>query len=155
MPPKLPHEDSPLVRTSFASDAAWDALCKAVVTPNEDEFLANVKPVNDKAWADTTPLALANASREDNVNALVAFIVDDQAMDDKDMPVLVVELDAERVESAEPRTFRCIVRELWSVENNLNLANMDWEDFTDELEDGVFRGYEPAGDVQIGGQASP
>jgi hypothetical protein len=31
---------------------------------------------------------------------------------------------------------------LWSVENNLNLANMDWMDFHRAAgQDGVFRGF--------------
>jgi uncharacterized protein DUF6924 len=32
--------------------------------------------------------------------------------------------------------------ELWSVDNNLNIANMDWEDFADTLDlSGIFRGF--------------
>jgi hypothetical protein len=39
------------------------------------------------------------------------------------------------------RPFRCIPAELWAVENNLNIANMDWEDFADEVDaSGVYRG---------------
>jgi hypothetical protein len=31
---------------------------------------------------------------------------------------------------------------MWGVENNLSLANMDWEDFAATVdEDGVFRGF--------------
>jgi hypothetical protein len=30
------------------------------------------------------------------------------------------------------------------VENNLNISNMDWEEFASEVsDDGVFRGFEP------------
>ena len=40
------------------------------------------------------------------------------------------------------RTFRVIPRELWGVENNLSLANMDYSDFADNVDaDGVFRGF--------------
>ena len=36
----------------------------------------------------------------------------------------------------------CIPSELWSVENNLNLANMDWEEFVEPVgEDDAFRGF--------------
>jgi hypothetical protein len=32
--------------------------------------------------------------------------------------------------------------ELWGVENNLNIANMDWEDFAGRVdESGVSRGF--------------
>jgi hypothetical protein len=31
---------------------------------------------------------------------------------------------------------------LWDVDNNLNISNMDWEDFSGAAgEDGVFRGF--------------
>lgn len=34
-------------------------------------------------------------------------------------------------------------RELWSVDNNLNIANMDWEEFADNTDgDGIFRGFD-------------
>jgi hypothetical protein len=40
------------------------------------------------------------------------------------------------------RSFRVIVQELWGVENNLSLANMDFEEFADSCDpDGVFRGF--------------
>jgi len=32
--------------------------------------------------------------------------------------------------------------ELWSVDNNLNLANVDWDEFADNVDRaGVFRGF--------------
>ena len=38
--------------------------------------------------------------------------------------------------------FRVIVSELWAIENNLNLANMDWEEFAEAVgDDGIFRGF--------------
>jgi hypothetical protein len=37
---------------------------------------------------------------------------------------------------------RVIARELWSIENNISLANMDWEEFTNAADDdGVFHGF--------------
>ena len=40
------------------------------------------------------------------------------------------------------RTFRVIPSEMWSVENNLSIANMDFAEFADAVdEDGVFRGF--------------
>jgi len=41
------------------------------------------------------------------------------------------------------RSFRVIPSELWGVENNLSLANIDFEEFADAVDrDGVFRGFE-------------
>ena len=40
------------------------------------------------------------------------------------------------------RTFRVIPAEIWSVDNNLSIANMDFAEFADAVEpDGVFRGF--------------
>ena len=57
-------------------------------------------------------------------------------MGHEDLPVLC--LDA----SAPERTIRVIPSELWSVENNLSLANMDFEEFAAAAgTEGVFRGF--------------
>ncbi|WP_186382506.1 DUF6924 domain-containing protein [Amycolatopsis rhizosphaerae] len=37
---------------------------------------------------------------------------------------------------------RVVANELWSIENNISLANMDWEEFAKAADDdGVFRGF--------------
>jgi hypothetical protein len=56
---------------------------------------------------------------------------------DAEQPVLVVDL------CEQPgRTFRVIPREMWGVENNLSIANMDYDDFANSADaDGVFRGF--------------
>jgi hypothetical protein len=49
---------------------------------------------------------------------------------------------AEFPEIAGRTPFRCISSELWGVDNNLNISNMDWEDFAGAAgKDGVFRGF--------------
>ncbi len=77
------------------------------------------------------------------------FIADSVTFASPEHPVLVVDLDdkilsaTEFPEIAGRTPFRCIPSELWSVENNLNISNMDWEEFASEVgDDGVFRGFE-------------
>ncbi|ALV31684.1 hypothetical protein [Streptomyces sp. CdTB01] len=53
-----------------------------------------------------------------------------------DLPLLVVDLRRER-----GRCVRVVVAELWSIENNLSGANMDFEEFAGAVDDGVFRGF--------------
>ncbi|OQR59670.1 hypothetical protein B6E66_33820 [Streptomyces maremycinicus] len=54
-----------------------------------------------------------------------------------ELPVLVVYLRSERV-----RCVRVAAAALWSIENNLAEANMDFQDFADGVDDdGVFRGF--------------
>jgi hypothetical protein len=62
-------------------------------------------------------------------------IAGSKALTSPDHPVLVLDpLDDGR------RPFRCIPPGLWGAENNLNIANMDWVDFADAVDEGgVFR----------------
>jgi len=53
-------------------------------------------------------------------------------------PILVVDLW-----ETPGRTFRVIPARMWSVENNLSLANMDFHEFAESAgADGVFRGFD-------------
>ncbi|WP_405166656.1 hypothetical protein OG203_17100 [Nocardia sp. NBC_01499] len=37
---------------------------------------------------------------------------------------------------------RVIAEELWSIENNISLADMDWDEFASAADDdGIFRGF--------------
>lgn len=66
--------------------------------------------------------------------ASVRFVADGLALTSPDHPILVVDLTdtflsvAEFAEIADRMPFRCIPSELCSVENNLNISNMDWEE---------------------------
>jgi hypothetical protein len=79
-----------------------------------------------------------------------AFLVDTQTLTHPDRPILVVNL-YDWVEGLEDQgkgpqygaTFRVIPSQMWSVQNNLSLANMDWEEFADNVDgDGIFRGFD-------------
>ncbi|WP_435828452.1 DUF6924 domain-containing protein, partial [Nocardia testacea] len=40
------------------------------------------------------------------------------------------------------RTVRILPSQMWGIENNLSIANMDFQDFADAADpDGVFRGF--------------
>jgi hypothetical protein len=85
-----------------------------------------------------------------NASHSFAFLADTVALTHPEQPLLVVNL-YDRVESlADQRrglrygtTFRVVPSEAWSVQNNLSIANMDWEEFADSTDDdGIFRGFE-------------
>lgn len=58
-----------------------------------------------------------------------------------DLSVLYVSIVGHR-----HRSFRCSAKEVASIEANLSLANMDFEDFADNVDsDGVFRGFKANG----------
>jgi hypothetical protein len=149
--PMLPDWCSLLVRTDFTDDAAWDQLRdEATREYGPDEFCANVEPVSDPQWAGAAWEAVkAAAPVDDESGPCVLFIADSITFASPAHPVLVVDLDdkflsvAEFPEIADRTPFRCIPSALWGVENNLSIANLDWEDFAGNLDDGgVYRGLE-------------
>jgi hypothetical protein len=143
-PATLPSSPIPLlVRTAFGDDAAWASLLAGVATPSEEGFLGNVEVVDVRAHQDASPERL-RALLPAGEYVTFFFVADRRAVTDADHPLLVVPVP--RAESPfldEPprEQFRVVVANLWAVENNLSLSNMDWEDFAGNTADGVFRGF--------------
>jgi hypothetical protein len=68
--------------------------------------------------------------------AVVLFVADQSTMT-PEHPILVVDL----LDDNGGPPLRCIPEELWAVQNNLNIANMSWGEFANELdEDGIYQG---------------
>jgi hypothetical protein len=125
--------DTPFVRTAFGDEEAWQALRTAVSTLNEDGFVAYVHVVDDPALRDFSPEQVTELL---GGHSLVV-IADEAAQTAPEHPLLVLHR-----EDGEWDRVRVIAGELWSIENNISLANMDWEDFTGAVDDdGVFRGF--------------
>jgi len=124
---------TPMIRTDFSDPAGWETLRTAVETPNEDDFLAHVHLVDDQAYRDMTAEQLLPL-----IGPHSLFIVADRrAISRFGQPLLCIYRDGRRTEQ-----LRVIARELWSIENNISLGNMDWDEFTRAAdEDGVFRGF--------------
>ncbi|HKY30800.1 MAG TPA: hypothetical protein VJM12_22970 [Pyrinomonadaceae bacterium] len=133
---KLPEtENSLLLRTDFSDDAAWAALCEAVQEPNEDGFRAYVDCISDPAYDGLTMEQLVALAGEGEISFV--FLADRTTFTNAERPILVVDLNEEP-----GRTFRVIPPEMWSVENNLSIANMDYSEFADSVDpDGIFRGF--------------
>jgi hypothetical protein len=148
--PTLPHIGALLVRTDFTDDDAWDQVrAEATREYGPDGFQANVEPVSDLQWAGATWESVKAAAPVDDDGPRVLFIADNITVASPEHPILVVDLDdkilsvAEFPEIADRTPFRCIPSELWGVENNLSISNMDWEEFASDVgDDGVFRGFE-------------
>jgi hypothetical protein len=132
----LPESENALViRTDFSDEAAWDRLCRAIRKPSPDfGFLANVDFVNDRQYDGATADALV-AEAPDSQQLL--FVADRVALTHPEQPVLAVYYF-----DSPFRTIRVIPSELWGVENNISLANMDFEEFAENVgPDGIFRGF--------------
>jgi hypothetical protein len=134
----IPNSDQSLVlRTDFSDEAAWKSLCSLIQEPSgEFKFIAYVDFIDDREYEGLTPEHLLKLVPEDTFHSFV-FIVDKVALSDHEHPILVVDL------SDQPgRTFRVIPSEAWSIQNNLAIANMGFDEFADNADkDGVFRGF--------------
>jgi hypothetical protein len=147
-----------VIRTDFSDGPTWAVVKQQVAAPQLDpptgmEFIANVKFVEEPA--------LQSSSCEDIVHFLptnymgfVVFVVDAETIKGKEHPLLVIgfsppEDTAGNLAQKSPlstsmpiNTFRAIPTTIQSIENNLSIANMDFEDFANAVDrDGIFRGF--------------
>jgi hypothetical protein len=127
--------DTPLIRTDFADDAAWRDLARAAGAESADGFRANLALIEDRAFEGVEADALARRAAADTRHACL-FVADATAMTHPERPLLCLDL------RPPGRVFRIVPGELWGVENNLAIANMDYEEFADAADaDGIFRGF--------------
>jgi tetratricopeptide (TPR) repeat protein len=135
-PNEIPATENTLaLRTDFADEAAWSALCAVIQNPDAD-FTANVDLVNDPKYGGLQADQLLALLPADSFQP-IAFIIDREALTRPDHPILVVDLQDEP-----GRTFRVVGSALWAVENNLSIANMEFSEFAEAVdEDGIFRGF--------------
>ena len=135
MKPLPQTENSLVLRTDFSESAAWSDICAEIQQP-VGEFMAYVECVSDPEYEGLQPEQLVSASALGPYRGYV-FVVDRTTLTHPEHPILVVDLHNEP-----GRTFRVIPAEMWAIENNLSLANMDFDEFADAVdEDGVFRGF--------------
>lgn len=137
MPPLIPKGDGAvLIRVDSSDAAAWRACVDAVLQENAEGFRANLTVVEDPAWAGASVQDVVAAHAGDT-ERVVAFVFDAAAVHDKKRRALLcIDLSGKK-----PRTMRVLYTEVWSVENNLSLGNMEWRDFAVALKGGVFEGF--------------
>jgi hypothetical protein len=143
--PGLPEsEDSLLLRTAFDRDDSWGRLRAAVTAPVQvgypsgsvEEFQAYLTIIEDRAYEGLDAADLVAEGFDPGEHAYV-FLVDELALTHPEQPILVVDL-----EDQPGATFRVIPTEMWSVENNLSIANMGFDEFAEHVDaDGIFRGF--------------
>lgn len=127
-------QNAVVLRTAFSDSAAWDAICAAIRRPIL--FRASVEFVSDPEYDGVTAEQLSSLVPDGSTHSFM-FVVDRTTLSHPDRPVLVLDL------SDEPgRTFRVIPAEMWGIENNLSIGNMDFAEFADAVDgDGIFRGF--------------
>lgn len=137
------HGVSLLIRTDFADDATWRAIATAAMAlgvGDESAFAAVLTCIDNPDNDGMTIDALLNTIGDNPVD--YAFLADNTTIIDPEHPILAV--DTSPAENGLPRgqTVQVIPSQMWSIENNLSLANMDFEDFTSAADpDGIYRGF--------------
>ena len=124
---------APALRTDFSDEHVWQLVCRAIEAPVGD-FRAYVTFVSDPTFEGITVEEVVARTKQ---GAGFVFIVDGLTLSHPEHPILVVDLGEKP-----GRTFRVIPSEMWGVENNLSIANMDFEEFAENTDDdGIFRGF--------------
>jgi hypothetical protein len=146
-------EDPLIIRTDFSDDSRWELLVSLIEKPtrieNEvvlfesqgpakmiDEFKANVTYVDNPQFRDMSVKELVSLYPNER-NHMCFFVEDTKTLTDPELPIIAVDLSEEV-----GQTFRVIPSEMWGVENNLSICNMEFEEFKESIDpDGIFRGF--------------
>jgi hypothetical protein len=145
-----------VIRTDFSDAVKWATVCDLIAAPQRkigQDFYAYVQYKDDERFANLEPNDVVH-SLPDDYPGFLCFVVDAATLNNDDHPVLVIgfspnstELeDYQRTPKQTPlseiKTFRAVPSAIQSIQNNLSIANMDFEDFADCVDtDGVFRGF--------------
>ncbi|OZC75230.1 hypothetical protein CH251_10695 [Rhodococcus sp. 06-462-5] len=131
-----------LIRTDFSDDAAWRDLVAAATAPrswDESDFYANLTCIDNVRYDGLTIDALLASIGDSPI--YYVFLADRQTITDPESPIVVVDTGPEETDHQPGQSFRVIPSEIASIENNLSIANMDFEDFSENTDaDGVYRG---------------
>lgn len=133
----LTNSKEPLViRTYFSNESDWVKTSEKFIANYEMGFRAYLNLINDKIFEGFTELNFVQGEFGDYKHGFI-FLADSITLEDEENPLLCIDL-----QDVIGRTFRVIPSELWSVENNLSINNMEFESFYSICDkDGVFRGF--------------
>ena len=140
---RLPLTDRvPVIRADFSDDALWARLQDDIRAETEEGFAANVEFVEYPTLVGLDAPALARAfprAYPHEYHHPVVFVVDAVAVSSPEHPILAVGVN-ER-DRADP--FRVVPEELHSIQANLSIANVDYDEFAAAAHrgDGVIRGF--------------
>ena len=128
-----------VIRTDFEHQQAWEAICEMIRAPVQEgshTFLAYVDFLEATEYRNISTEELLQTLPPDYSHTFL-FVVDGACISNPDFPILVVDLYESR-----GRSFRAIPSQIQSIENNLSIANMDFEEFAEAVDkDGIFRGF--------------
>lgn len=133
------------MRTDFSDAAAWETLTEAILAPNEMGFQAYVEFIDDPEYDGVTIEDVLATEKVPNIDFddedaddyfTYIFIADKITFTHPEHPIICLDLF-----DAPYQHFRLVPSQMPSVENNLSIANMDFEEFADNVDDdGIFHG---------------
>ncbi|MFD0362121.1 DUF6924 domain-containing protein [Nocardia sp. GCM10030253] len=133
----LPEGESLLLRTDFTDDAAWAKTLAAVIASYDEDTETGLTPIDDAAFDGLTLDELVELVD----GQTYVFLADATTMTDSEHPILAVDTSDEDGRSGYP-VFRIAPSAMAGVEVNFFLANMDFGDFADNVDDDeVYRGF--------------
>jgi hypothetical protein len=130
-------ENAMVLRTDFSNEAVWEKIRVLIQKPvGVFRFRANVEFLSDTEFTGLTKEQVLERIPK-NYNHTFIFIVDQTAISHPDHPLLVIDLY-----DGSGREFRAVPSQIQGIENNLSIANMDFEEFAEAAhKDGIFRGF--------------
>lgn len=139
----LPEGDGALViRTDFSNQRAWDDLCELIRQYVPEGLLTDVRVVDDHDYDGVTVRQLLGLVPDDAGYAYLAVadeLTSASTERTPDRSLLIIDVGDEEPGGA----FRAVAAELASIDANLSLANMDFGDYAEAVdEDGVYRGFD-------------
>jgi len=135
MAPLSKTENVVLLRTDFTNQEVWEMICAIVREPVGD-FVACIDFVDDIEYAGFAPEDLPKVISEGYVHPIL-ILLDNISIWDPEHSLVVVDLSTDF-----GHTFRAVPAQIQSIENNLSIANMDFYEFADAVDDdGIFRGF--------------
>jgi hypothetical protein len=147
-----------VIRCDYSDDRLWEIVKIQIATPRTDplsgmEFTANIRCEEDLSFRNLSYLEIVRRLPDD-YPGFVLFLVDANCIQEQEHPLLVVGFspkgqssdDFSRTPKETPsediKTFRAIPSTIPAIENNLSIANMDFDDFFNAVDaHGVFRGF--------------
>jgi hypothetical protein len=131
-------DDASVLRTDYTDPNVWQAICEEIRQPvGPLNFEAHVEFIDDAEYQGIAKDQILGLIPADYPHSYI-IVVDAVTISHPDHPLLVIDLQSEP-----GRDFRALPAQIQAIDNNLSIANMDFEEFADAVdEDGVFRGFD-------------
>jgi hypothetical protein len=135
----IPETENALVlRTDFSDQGTWESICAVIQKPSGlFRFRAHVDFLTDEQYSGISKAEVLKLLPK-NYNHSFIMIVDQITISHPGHPLLIVDL----FDDGMGHEFRALPTQIHSIENNLSIANMDFEDFASSVDqNGIFRGF--------------